>query len=132
MHGLLGLRSGMPQRGHLGKKRHVYHQSQEMHRMHRSLRHSAMRRGLSRRQHMRDRHVLSSLPAGGVMKIDFTPAAEKFIRRLIMFDGPPGSGLRLLVSPGGCSGMSAEFSVEPAPREGEQVYTHGAIRLFLP
>lgn len=66
------------------------------------------------------------------MKIDFTSAAEKFIRRLIMFDGPPGSGMRLLVAPGGCSGMSAEFSVEAAPREGEQVYAHGAIKLFLP
>ncbi|WP_036285718.1 iron-sulfur cluster assembly accessory protein [Methylocystis sp. ATCC 49242] len=66
------------------------------------------------------------------MKIAFTPAAEKFIRRLVMFDGPPGSGLRLLVSPGGCSGMSAEFSVEPAPRDDEQIYAHGVFNLFLP
>ncbi len=66
------------------------------------------------------------------MKIDVTPAAEKFIRRLIMFDGAPGAGLRLFVSPGGCSGMSAEFSVEPEPREGEAVYPHAAFKLFLP
>lgn len=66
------------------------------------------------------------------MKIEFTPSAEKFIRRLVVFDGGPGYGLRLLVSPGGCSGMSAEFSVEAAPREGEQVYAHGAFQLFLP
>jgi iron-sulfur cluster assembly protein len=66
------------------------------------------------------------------MKIDFTPAAEKFIRRLVTFDGPRGAGLRLLVSPGGCSGMSAEFSVEAAPREGEQVFAHGSFKLFLP
>ncbi|WP_457796168.1 HesB/IscA family protein [Methylocystis sp. S23] len=66
------------------------------------------------------------------MKIEFTPAAEKFIRRLVMFDGGPGHGLRLLVSPGGCSGMSAEFSVEPAPKEGEQVYAHPQFKLFLP
>ncbi len=66
------------------------------------------------------------------MKIDFTPAAEKFIRRLVMFDGGPGHGLRLLVSPGGCSGMTAEFSVEPAPREGEQVYAQSTFKLFLP
>jgi Fe-S cluster assembly iron-binding protein IscA len=46
------------------------------------------------------------------MKIDFTPAAEKFIRRLLKFDGGPGYGLSLYVSPGGCSGMSAEFSVK--------------------
>lgn len=66
------------------------------------------------------------------MKIDFTPAAEKFIRRLLRFDGGPGYGLSLLVSPGGCSGMSAEFGVKPAPAEGEQIYTHGDIALFLP
>jgi iron-sulfur cluster assembly protein len=66
------------------------------------------------------------------MKIEFTPAAEKFIRRLVMFDGGPGYGLRLLVSPGGCSGMSAEFSVQPAPAEGEQEYPHGQFKLFLP
>jgi iron-sulfur cluster assembly protein len=66
------------------------------------------------------------------MNIDFTPAAEKFIRRLVTFDGGPGYGLRLLVSPGGCSGMSAEFSVEPAPKDGEQVYAHPQFTLFLP
>ncbi len=66
------------------------------------------------------------------MNIQFTPAAEKFIRRLVTFDGGPGYGMRLLVSPGGCSGMSAEFSVEPAPREGEQVFTHASFKLFLP
>jgi len=66
------------------------------------------------------------------MEIDFTPSAEKFIRRLIMFDGPPGAGLRLLVTPGGCSGMSAEFSVAAAPGEGEQVFTKGPVKLFLP
>ncbi len=66
------------------------------------------------------------------MKIEFTPAAEKFIRRLVMFDGGPGYGLRLLVSPGGCSGMSAEFSVEPGPKEDEQVFPYPQFKLFLP
>jgi iron-sulfur cluster assembly protein len=66
------------------------------------------------------------------MNIELTPAAEKFVHRLLRFDGGPGSGLRLLVSPGGCSGMSAEFSVESGPREGEAVHTYGDIKLFLP
>jgi iron-sulfur cluster assembly accessory protein len=66
------------------------------------------------------------------MKIDLTPGAEKFIRQLIAFDGGPDYGLRLLVSPGGCSGLSAEFSVEAAPREGEVVYAHKELKLFLP
>ncbi len=66
------------------------------------------------------------------MNIEFTPAAEKFIRRLLKFDGGPGYGLRLLVSPGGCSGMSAEFGVEAAPREGEAAFKRGDLTLFLP
>lgn len=66
------------------------------------------------------------------MNVDLTPSAEKFIRRLLMFDGPPGAGLRLLVSPGGCSGMSAEFAVRAAPDEGEQVFATGSVKLFLP
>ena len=66
------------------------------------------------------------------MNIAFTPAAEKFIRRLLKFDGGPGYGLHLLVSPGGCSGMSAEFGVRPAPAEGETTFQHGDLTLFLP
>jgi iron-sulfur cluster assembly protein len=66
------------------------------------------------------------------MQIEMTAAAEKFIGRLLRFDGGPGYGLRLLVSPGGCSGLSAEFSVEAAPGAGEAVVEVGAVRLFLP
>ncbi len=66
------------------------------------------------------------------MNIELTPAAEKFIRRLLKFDGGPGYGLRLLVSPGGCSGMSAEFGVQPTLAEGEQALKLGDITLFLP
>jgi iron-sulfur cluster assembly accessory protein len=66
------------------------------------------------------------------MQIEMTPAAAKFVGRLLRFDGGPGSGLRLLVSPGGCSGMTAEFSVEPAPRDGEAAVEVAGLRLFLP
>ncbi|ODR95059.1 heme biosynthesis protein HemY [Methyloceanibacter stevinii] len=66
------------------------------------------------------------------MSFTVTRAAEKFIRRLLMFDGGPGSALRLAVSPGGCSGLSAEFDVESAPREGDKLVEVGDIRFFLP
>ena len=65
------------------------------------------------------------------MNIELTPAAQKFIRRLVMFDGGPGSGLRLRVSPGGCSGLSAEFSVEPALAAGEAEFAKDGVKLFL-
>ena len=54
-------------------------------------------------------------------KLQITPAADKFMRRIVRFSGlPEGAGFRLQVSEGGCSGYNAEFSAEPGPREGEQ------------
>jgi len=66
------------------------------------------------------------------MNVTVTPAAEKFIRRLLRFDGGPGSGFRLAVSPGGCSGLAAEFSVESAPKTGDKAVDIGGIPFFLP
>jgi iron-sulfur cluster assembly protein len=66
------------------------------------------------------------------LKVTITPAADKFVRRMLRFDGGPGSGLRLSVSPGGCSGLSAEFSVEAKPGAGETVHQHNGLTFFLP
>ena len=61
-----------------------------------------------------------------------TPAAEKFIGRIVRFSGIPSAGFRLLVSPGGCSGYSSEFSAEAAPKDGEQVFVVSGLKFFLP
>jgi iron-sulfur cluster assembly accessory protein len=66
------------------------------------------------------------------MNVTITPAAEKFIRRFLRFSVGPGSGFRLTVTPGGCSGLAAEFEVEQAPREGDAVVEYNGMRLFLP
>jgi iron-sulfur cluster assembly accessory protein len=65
------------------------------------------------------------------MNLTLTPAAEKFIRRLLRFDGGPGSGLRLKVSPGGCSGLAADFVVAPAAGAGEKAFLFNGVTLFL-
>jgi len=65
------------------------------------------------------------------MNLTLTPAAEKFIRRLLRFDGGSGSGLRLKVSPGGCSGLAAEFDVKPAAGPGEKAFVLNGVTLFL-
>lgn len=66
-------------------------------------------------------------------KLTITPAADKFMRRIVRFSGlPAGAGFRLVVSAGGCSGYSAEFSAEAAPREGEQTLEVDGLRIFLP
>ncbi|MGO9436362.1 MAG: HesB/IscA family protein [Terracidiphilus sp.] len=66
------------------------------------------------------------------MNVSMTPAADKFIRRMLRFGGGPESGFRLSVAPGGCSGLTAEFDVEAAPRPGDAIVTLNGLRLFLP
>ena len=64
--------------------------------------------------------------------VTVTPAAEKFMRRIVRFSGlPAGAGFRLLVSPGGCSGYNAEFSAEAVPQAGEEALEINGLRLFL-
>ncbi|RDI23476.1 iron-sulfur cluster assembly accessory protein [Pseudacidovorax intermedius] len=69
-----------------------------------------------------------------VPSLTLTPAAEKFVRRILRFSGLPATaGFRLVVSAGGCSGFNSEFSAEAAPQPGESVLEVGeGLRLFLP
>jgi iron-sulfur cluster assembly accessory protein len=66
------------------------------------------------------------------MNFTITRAAERFMRMMIGADGGPGSGFRLAVSPGGCSGLNADISVCDAPKSGDKVIDRNGIRLFLP
>ena len=65
--------------------------------------------------------------------VTVTHAAEKFMRRIVRFSGlPAGAGFRLVVSAGGCSGYTAQFTAEPAPQPGEQELDVNGLRIFLP
>ncbi|MHB9101670.1 MAG: HesB/IscA family protein [Sulfuricella sp.] len=66
------------------------------------------------------------------MNVTIAPPAENFIRRMIRFNGGAGSGFRLVLKPGGCSGMDYDFSVEKQPLPGDTVVMHDDIRLFVP
>lgn len=66
------------------------------------------------------------------MNLILTPAAQKFIRLMLRADGGPGSGFRLAVSPGGCSGLSADISVKNAPEPGDAVIEQDGLKFFLP
>jgi len=66
------------------------------------------------------------------MDLTISPAAEKFFRRMVRFGGGDGWGFRLEVTPGGCSGLNSEFSVEAEPRDGDLVVEQPGLRLFLP
>lgn len=67
------------------------------------------------------------------MEFSMTPAAEKFVRRMIRFGGAgENAGFRLMVSAGGCSGLASEFSVEAAPKEGDAVVEVNGVKFFFP
>lgn len=62
-----------------------------------------------------------------------SPAAEKFIRRMVKFSGLPASaGFRLIVTAGGCSGYNSEFTVEAQAAPGDEVADVNGIKVFLP
>ena len=65
-------------------------------------------------------------------QVTVTPAAEKFMRRMVRFSEHPAGGFRLTVAPGGCSGYTSEFSVESAPCGGDAELAVNGLRLFLP
>lgn len=65
-------------------------------------------------------------------KVTVTPAAEKFMRRMVRFSATPAGGFRLTVAPGGCSGYTSEFTVELAPQGGDSELAVNGLRVFLP
>ena len=64
------------------------------------------------------------------MNVTFTPAAEAFMRRMVRMNG--GGGFRLVVTPGGCSGLGSAFSIEKAPAPGDSVLEREGLQLFVP
>jgi iron-sulfur cluster assembly protein len=66
------------------------------------------------------------------MSFEITPAAERFIRLMLRADGIQGSGFRLAVTPGGCSGLAADISVKKQPEPGDAVIERNGVKLFLP
>jgi iron-sulfur cluster assembly protein len=66
------------------------------------------------------------------MNFAVTPAAEKFIRRILRFNGTVRAGFRLEVTGSGCSGLAEQFDVEVAPRPGDTTFEYKDIKFFLP
>ncbi len=65
------------------------------------------------------------------MSITFSQKAEEFMRRMVRMGGSPAAGFRLEVSPGGCSGLAAQFDVETSPRPQDAVLEANGVRVFM-
>ena len=65
------------------------------------------------------------------LSMELTPAAEKFIRRILRCGTGSSAGFRLKVRPGGCSGLAVEFDLAAEPAANEIVWTRSELRIFL-
>ncbi len=66
------------------------------------------------------------------MNLTIKPEAEKFIRRVMRFADGPDAGFRLVVTAGGCAGLSANLDAAEAPLPGDGVVLINGVRFFLP
>jgi iron-sulfur cluster assembly protein len=64
------------------------------------------------------------------MNVTIAPSAEAFMRRMVRMNG--GGGFRLVVTPGGCSGLGSSFSIEREPTAGDNVWERDGLRVFVP
>lgn len=63
--------------------------------------------------------------------ITLTPQAVNELKEIIAKEERQGLGLRVFVSPGGCSGMSYGMTLEDQQEEGDLVVEQDGIRLFV-
>ena len=63
--------------------------------------------------------------------VTLTSLAVDELRRTITEEGNPSLGLRVYVSPGGCSGLSYGMSLEDHAEEGDQVIEQDGLRVFV-
>jgi iron-sulfur cluster assembly accessory protein len=68
-----------------------------------------------------------------VGSVTISEGAAKFMRRMVRFGNVGlGGGFRLVVSPGGCSGLSADFSIEADPKPGDATLAVDGLKVFVP
>ena len=66
------------------------------------------------------------------MAITLTEKAATKVKELFKQQGSPeGTGLRVKVVGGGCSGMSYELAVETSPTSQDKVFESQGVRIFL-
>lgn len=63
--------------------------------------------------------------------VHLTETATKELRKIIANEGRDDIGLRVFVSPGGCSGLSYGMSLEEKSDEGDFVVTHEGLNIFI-
>lgn len=63
--------------------------------------------------------------------ITMTDLAKTELKSLLEKQGQPNLGLRVFVSPGGCSGMNYGMGFEERPEDGDQVLELDGVKLYI-
>ena len=63
--------------------------------------------------------------------INVSPSAAAKINELLAEEGKTGSGLRVFVQGGGCSGFQYGLMIEESGGAGDQVYESNVVKLFV-
>ncbi len=63
--------------------------------------------------------------------ITLTPNATDQLKQLIEKQADPSTGLRVFVSPGGCSGFQYGMALDTATQDGDEVLERDGIRVII-
>jgi len=64
--------------------------------------------------------------------INVTDKAAGEIKRVFQAQGAPeGTGIRVAVQGGGCSGLSYKIDIETAERTGDKVFESNGVKIFI-
>jgi iron-sulfur cluster insertion protein len=74
--------------------------------------------------------VVSVRPRSNQM-INVSPTAASKINELLVEEGKAGSGLRVFVQGGGCSGFQYGLMIEEGGGDADQVFESNGVRLFV-
>jgi iron-sulfur cluster assembly accessory protein len=65
------------------------------------------------------------------MSFQLSPAALRFIQRMLRFSANPAFAFRLRVRPGGCAGLSTEFDIEEPATDSDELMEIAGVRLLV-
>ncbi len=64
-------------------------------------------------------------------QVGLTESANEQVQKLIAMEGNPNMKLRIMVSSGGCSGFSYNFSLDDKVKEDDQLFTFGEVDVLV-
>lgn len=65
------------------------------------------------------------------VQVGLSDSANKQVQKLIEMEGNPGLKLRIMITSGGCSGFSYNFSLDDKVNDDDEVFTFGDVQMLV-